>query len=385
VFIERLYAEGFRNLDPLEWRPHRHFNLIAGDNGQGKTNLLEAVFVAAGLRSFRASKLSECVQFGAEKATLAVQYRRRGDRGDLGLQISAGRGTGRKITVDGKPGHNAADYLGKLVVVLFSAADLLLPHAEPADRRRWLDRVVFNHDAAHLHDLRQYERVLGSRNALLKEWRQRAVDPDMLGVYEAMLARHGAAIARRRLAVIDGFAPLVREVFTAIAAPGLTCDVVYEPKGLDLQDLEGSLVRGLAERRDRDRQLGYTTRGPHRDDVDLRIADRPAQLHASQGQSRALVLACKIAEIRSLEQTLGEPPVLLMDDVSSELDARRNAALMQYLDALGGQVVLTTTDPAFIQVAAPRQVLHVHAGVLHPGEVLGRRQPASSDLPQEEE
>ncbi len=381
MYIERLYAEGFRNLEPLEWRPHRHFNLIAGDNGQGKTNLLEAVFVAAGLRSFRTSKLNDCIQFGAEKATLAVQYRRRGDRGDLGVQFGP---AGRKITVDGKPGHNAADYLGRLVVVLFSPADLLLPHAEPADRRRWLDRVVFNHDPKHLLDLRQYERVLGSRNALLKEARQGSarrpgttpqagpVDPQMFDVYEAMLARHGAAIARRRLAVVQRFAPLVREVFTAIAAPELTCDVVYTPKGLELQDLEGSLLRGLAERRQRDRALGYTTLGPHRDDVELRIANRPAQLHASQGQCRALVLACKIAEIRSLEATLAEPPVLLMDDVSSELDARRNQALMHYLDALGGQVVLTTTDPAFIQVAGPRQVLRVQAGVLHPGEVLGR-------------
>lgn len=381
MHIERLYAERFRNLEPLEWRPHRHFNLVTGDNGQGKTNLLEAIFLLAGLRSFRTARLQECVRFGAADATLAVTYRRHvggpgspGDRGDLGLQISQ---KGRKITVDGKPAHNAADYLGRLVVVLFAAGDLQLPHAQPADRRRWLDRVVFNHDPVHLLDLRQYEKVLGSRNALLKQARQKPVDPAMFDVYEQMLARHGAAIVHRRAAVVTRFAPLVREVFGRIAAPGLDGDVVYAPRGLEAQDLEASLRQALLERRERDRILGYTTSGPHRDDVELRIAGRPAHLHASQGQCRALVLACKIAEIRSLEQALGEPPVLLMDDVSSELDAARNRALMTYLDALGGQVMLTTTDPAYIRVHAPRQVVRVEAGVLHPGEVLGRTLPTN--------
>lgn len=368
MHIERLYAEGFRNLAPLDWRPHPRVQLLAGDNGQGKTNILEALYVVAGLRSFRAGKLADCIQFDAERATVAVTYRRRGDRGDLGLQFGA---AGRKLTVDGKTVSNAEDFVGKLVVVLFGPSDLRLPHAEPAERRRWLDRVVFNHDLNHLHDLRQYERVLGSRNALLKAARHQPVDPQMLEVYEVLLARHGASIVRRRQRVLAAFAPRVREVFAAIAAPGLRADVRYQVRGSEADDVEGALLAALRERRDRDRQLGYTTRGPHRDEVDLLLDERPAQLHASQGQARALVLACKIAEIRSLEAVLGEPPVLLLDDVSSELDAERNRALMQHLGELGGQVLVTTTDPAYIRVRGERRVARVAGGALVADELAG--------------
>ncbi len=372
MYIGRLHAEHFRNLDTLEWWPHRHFNLVTGQNGQGKTNLLEAISVVAGLRSFRSARLQDCVQFGQERATVAVQAERQGVRCDLAVQFGA---SARKLFVDGKPTAGVSTYLGKLVAVLFTAADLQLPHEEPEARRKYLDRVVFNHEPAHLGDLRQYERVLASRNSLLRQARLGPVDPQLIDVYDGLLAQHGARIIARRAAVLARFAPVLSEVFARIAAPGLSAEIAYAPRGVkkadrDVADLQDELLGALRERRDRDLAMGHTTRGPHRDDVGLWIGGRPAQLHASQGQCRALVLALKIAEIRSLEASLGEPPILLMDDVSSELDAERNRALMTYLEELGGQVFLTTTDARFIRVAAPRQVFAVHAGALTPGAVL---------------
>ena len=370
MYLERLYASHFRNLEELDWRPHRHFNLLTGANGQGKTNVLEALFVIAGLRSFRATRLAECIQFGENTATLAATYRRRGDRGDLGLQVQT---KGRKTTVDGKAVSSAVDYLGKLVVVLFAPADLALPHAQPADRRRWLDRVVFNHEPQHLLELRDYEKVLTSRNVILKQGQRGSIDPHLIDVYDALLVRHGAAVIRRRLAVLARFAPIVSDVFAAIAAPGLHLDVVC-PGRQDDGQLEQKLLELLRECRQRDQILGYTTRGPHRDDVQFLLQGRPAAVHASQGQCRALVLALKIAEIRSLEATLGEPPVLLMDDVSSELDQQRNAALMRYLDDLGGQVILTTTASDHIRARAPRQIFSMFQGQLQPGALFERQE-----------
>jgi DNA replication and repair protein RecF len=371
MHIGRLYAEAFRNLDTLEWRPHRHFNLITGDNGQGKTNLLEALSVAAGLRSFRTARLGDCVRFGADKATVAVQLERQAVRVDLAVQF---RASGRRLFLDGRAVSGAADYLGRLVVVLFVPSDLHLPHGEPDQRRRYLDRVVFNHDAAHLLDLRQYERVLTSRNSLLKQHKSSPVDPQMLDVYDVLLARHGAVVARRRLDVLKHFTPQVREVFSRLAPIGLEADLRYVPKGFASEEAadEATLLQALRSQRTRDLALGYTSRGPHRDDLEFVLAGRPAHAHASQGQSRTLVLALKIAEIQSLEAALGEPPVLLMDDVSSELDEHRNRALMTCIDALGGQVFLTTTDAAHIRVAAPRQILDMRAGALHPGPTFGR-------------
>lgn len=401
--VQRLYAAQFRNLGgaqsgaPLDWQPHPHFNLLAGDNGVGKTNTLEALGVLATLRSFRTNRLQDCLQVSdqnglmATDASLAASLVVKGLRRDLGLQLSA---KGKKLLVDGKPAV-AGNFVGILTAVLFVPADLSLPHAEPESRRKWLDRLVFNHYPQHLLDLRQYETALQNRNALLRQFRQlqadhKPVDLQLLEVYDHLLAQHGAQVTLRRLVVLQRFAPLAGQVFGRLAALGLSLDLRYaaktalgplghEPTNLADVDLQAAdFVHTLAEhlRADlqreqrRDLALGHTSRGPHRDDVTMLLCERPAALHASQGQSRAMVLACKIAEIRSLEAMLGEPPLLLMDDVSSELDAERNRALMSYLSDLGGQVVITTTDPSYIRVAAPRQVVRVRQGQLEPEAAL---------------
>ncbi len=362
--LERLILQGFRNLHGpegvLEWRPHPRFNLIVGDNGQGKTNLLEAVALLAGLRSFRANKLSECITFSADQASISAIVAGKAGPRQLGLGLSHGH---RRLMVDGKAVTAASAFVGNLSAVVFTTQDLQLPHAEPEARRRWLDRMVFGHQPAHLDELRKYEQALASRNALLRRHAlgQVRIDPDMLDVYDSLLARHGALVLQRRSEILNDFAPKLAQAFEQIAAPGLDAQVHYllkDPKAGD----EAGLLQSLTDRRPRDLAAGHTTVGPHRDDVGFDLLGRPAHQHASQGQCRALVLACKIAEITSIETTLGEAPLLLLDDVSSELDATRNAALMRLLDELGGQVVVTTTDAKHIAVAAPRQIFRVQSG-----------------------
>lgn len=382
--LDRLTALGWRNLhgpdqsraadssppppQPLEWSPHPRFNLVVGDNGQGKTNLLEAIAVLAGLRSFRTARLQEGIAFGQTSAVLAAKVESRGLVSQLGLELTQ---RGRRTFLDGKTTQSAALFLGNLTAVVFTPADLALPHAEPEARRRWLDRVVFNHQPAHLDELRRYEQALSARNAVLRSHAsgKTSADAALLDVYDQLLARHGAEVLRRRTQVLDQFVPVVQQVFGQIAAPGLICDIRYVAK-VACGD-EAALLQLLLDRRPRDLAAGHTTCGPHRDDVALLIGDRLAAGHASQGQCRALVLAGKIAEIASLERTLGEAPLLLLDDVSSELDARRNAALMTHLDELGGQVILTTTAAEHIRVAAPRQIFHVQAGSLTVGALIG--------------
>lgn len=389
MHIERLYAERFRNLGDgegggLAWWPHRHFNVLVGDNGAGKTNVLEAVAVLAGLRSFRTPRLPECVVFGATRAVLGARVVRHGVAVDLGVEVGAGA---RRLFLDGKPAASAAQFLGRLVAVPFTPDDLRLPTDAPEARRRWLDRAAFHHEPAHLDAVRAFDRALLSRNALLKAAPRTGVDGAALDAFDAVLARTGAQVAVRRAAVLDRLRPLLQDVFGRIAASDLRIDVHLTVRGCDpaayadVASATTSLASALRQRRDRDAQVGSTTRGPHRDDVQWTLQGRSAALHASQGQCRALVLALKIAEIRSLEAALGEAPVLLLDDVSSELDAARNRALMTYLDELGGQVIVSTPQAASLAILAPRQVFHIAAGQVSPGAVWQRPAPAAPVQP----
>ena len=372
MHLERIWASGFRNLDAVEFLPHRHFNLIEGDNGQGKTNLLEAIHLLAGLRSFRTTRVSECMAFGAERAEIAGRVNRRGVGSDLGIELSrksGGRGLQSKVWVDGKVTARAADYLGRLVAVVFTAEHLRLPFGEPQARRRYLDRALFNHQPVWLATLRRYERTLAERNALLRKISVGQADREMLPVYDDLLAKAGAAVSFGRSRFTEQLSVGVCEVFNEIAAPSLQARLVYRVRGdlsaeMSEEERVDALAAALEAKHDLDCRRGFTSVGPHRDDLSLEINERPARVHASQGQCRALMLAMKIAEIRSLETHLSEPPLLLLDDVSSELDAARNSALMSHLDALGGQVFLTTTDARYIRISAPRLVVQMSEGTL---------------------
>ncbi len=379
--IERLHADDFRNLSVVEINPHPHFNIVQGDNGQGKTNVLEAIYLLGGLRSFRTSRLAECIHFDADKATIAARLLRSQVQSDLGLEMGRKRS---RVFLDGKLVRRNVDYLGRLVVVLFTPNDLRLPHGEPSVRRRYLDRAVFNHHPGYLEELRRYERALSQRNALLKEADRGQVDLDLLEVFDGLVADAGAVIADRRSTFVGAFSSRVAAHFAEVAAPGLTAALQISSRLTHVG--EGGIVNwreglkdALTAGRARDLRRRFTGSGPHLDDLVLMIQDRPARIHASQGQCRALILAMKIAEIRSLEDRLGEAPVLLMDDITSELDRQRNHALMGHLDALGGQVFLTTTDAVHIGLTASRRVFRMVEGRCSTGD--GSQEDGGAGIP----
>lgn len=375
MHIERLWIERFRNLAPLRWHPHPRFNIIEGDNGQGKTNLIEAIAVLSALRSFRAARLADCITFGEDDAGLGAKVAGGGGRIDLGLRIARGATT---AYLDGARHPRASALLGQLKTVTFSAADLQLPAGEPAQRRRWLDRAMFQHDPSSLDDMRRYDAALQQRNAVLRravsERGVAAVDAGVLAAFDQLVIGHGARLRARRAAFVETFRQDVAREYRGFGDHRREVDLryaVHGPDGLavteatpDIGQHEAALAAALQRRRALDLRRGVTSVGPHRDDVQLLLDGRPARDHASAGQARSLVISIKVAEIRSLERRHGEPPVLLLDDLSSELDATRNAALMQHIDALGGQVFLTTTAAAFIHLRSERAVLRMDAGAL---------------------
>jgi len=359
VLLLEVKTRDFRNLVEQGVTLARHTTVLFGANGQGKTNFLEACYLLCSLRPLRARKLAELVRIGSERSAL-VAGKFDLPSGVREVEVEIGR-EGRSARVDGKPVRDPDELFGGLATVAFTPDDLAVVKGGPEGRRRLLDRAVQNRHPAHLADARDYQRALRSRNEILRQ----GADPALLASFDEPLARLGARLRTRREEILEEIQPGAQSAFAEIARGEPPLLATYLAAGRDSDDLAGGggasletrLLEALRRRLPRDRERGYTSVGPHADDLGLSLGERAARLYASQGQSRAVVLALKIGEIENLRRAQGRPPLLLLDDVSSELDPERNAWLMQYLAALEGQVVLTTTDLKLVAKSAVKEAL----------------------------
>jgi len=381
--LKRLRLAGFRNLAPLDLRFSTRFTVFVGENGAGKTNLLEAVHVAGYLRSFRCADAGALVRAGDVHARIEVEQRTHADRPPTRLEVRVHRtGTGarREALVDGKRVRRFRDYFGRLPVVLFSPEDLSVLRGGPKGRRDLLDRAVAVGEPVHLADLSDYEKIQRSRNKLLSDARDRAgrLDDALLATYDTKLSALGGRIRVRRRRWIDAVrADFVRE-YGAICGEALVPDLDYRSKdGAVLAEEDESaacaaFADALESSRGEDLRRGQTTEGPHRDDLIVTLGGHRAATFASQGQTRALVLALKLAEIERLARDGPTRPTLLLDDVSSELDPQRTARLFEVLERTVEQCLLSTTDAALVRVEDPadRTVYDVAHGSVAP---RGRR------------
>jgi DNA replication and repair protein RecF len=350
VRLAELQLHDFRNVERAELVLSPRTTILAGENGQGKTNLLEAVYLLVTLRPLRAGRLAELVRFGASRARVGALAEGPGGGRRLAVEVVDG---GRQAYLDGKPLDRIDDYFQGLAAVCFSPDDLLLVKSGPELRRRFLDRAAWSRWPAVLAEARDYLRALRERNAALRTGSRQVEES-----FREPLVRTAARLLRRRHQLLAELAPRVARAFAEISGPGAPpASVHYRPaSGMPPSGTEEELAARLAEvlalRLGRDTEKGYTSAGPHMDDVSLGLGDRGARTFASQGQQRALVLALKIAEIDNLTAVLGRPPLLLLDDVSSELDPAKNRYLLAYLSRLPGQAVLTTTDRHLLAPAA---------------------------------
>lgn len=348
--IDRLVLHDFRNIRDASIEPHERFNVIYGDNAQGKTNLLEAVYLLGTLRSFKSATNAELVRWGGEEAAVRGVVVRRETTRDIRINI---RPQGRSVFVDGKRPRRLQDAFGTLTVVLFAPEDMEVTKGSPGTRRGFLDRAVFNVFPAYWDELRSYETAVKSRNALLRDMEGRPAPSDVLEAFDAQVAATGARVTDKRLRFLAEYAPRFQEVHGRLARGAHAASLGYESEWREgaegVEALEAVLLERLGRELRRDAARGSTSSGPHKDDLGVVLDGVTARSHASQGQHRTLVLALKIAEILYLEEALGYSPVLLLDDVSSELDRHRNAELMAFLNESGVQVFVSTTDLAHIR------------------------------------
>ncbi len=354
--VESLALDHFRNLSPTALEPGPRFNVLFGDNGAGKSSLLEAIGYVAALRSFRSARKDDMI--ARDQARTLVRARISASPLPHDYRIVLDREQGRSIQVDGKKPRSLGSYYGLMPLVIFHPGDTELMSGSPEARRAFLDRVLEQVDPGYAKLVDDYNKALRSRNRMLKATR---IEPRSVRAYDPILAELGAKIGAARQALALELKPLAEAHFAEITEHALPIVLGYAARHEPNQE---QLLRALHENYEKDVVRGYTGVGPHGDDLRAGIEDTLAKHHASQGQHRALVLALKVAELSVLAQRKRQVPALLLDDVSSELDRSRNRRFFQLLGRLGGQVFLTTTHREFILLDHDRVDFQVEQGTV---------------------
>jgi DNA replication and repair protein RecF len=362
VRIGRLWLTDFRNYADADVPLAAGLTAVVGGNGEGKTNLLEAVGFLATLSSFRGAPVEALVRLGAERAVVRAEGERDGRRLLVEAEL-AGTGTGldrrgvrTRVQVNRQRLSRARDLLGALRVTVFSPDDLVLVKGGPGERRRLLDDALVALSPRNDAVRSDVDRVLRQRNALLRQAGGR-LSPDIastLDVWDAKLVQHGEALARARVDLVARLEPELGKAYDQVASAAADVQVAYEAPWM-----AGGLAAALAAARQEEVRRGVSLVGPHRDELVLRLGGLPARTHASQGEQRSLALALRLAAHAVVAEAVATPPVLLLDDVFSELDPDRSAALLAHLPP--GQAVLTTAGPLPAE-ARPELVLAVAAG-----------------------
>lgn len=345
----------------IRFEPGKRFNLLYGYNGQGKTNLLEAIYLLGNPRSFRTSRLPDFIRHGSTQAMVCGEVESGGTVSQIRLSLEQ---AGRRVEIDQKGIKRASDLHGKLNAVVFSPDDTSMVKSGPEARRRYLDRAVYTGDIGYLHCWHEYHRILKQRNQLLK-----SLDKTGLDVWTEKLAVAGAEVIERRQRYVALLDAQLQQHYATISGGGETAGISYQPEGVQTAERDGirEELQQLFDRHGKsDERYGTTTAGPHRDDLTLSLDKRPLKAFGSQGQQKSFVLALKMAEMENLQTIFSEPPLLLLDDMSSELDAHRNGNLMDFLTTRDIQVFITTTEPpaALLATEAHCSVFRVENGNL---------------------
>lgn len=347
MIVHRLGTKSFRNLEDLELFPHEGVNVLYGDNAQGKTNLLEALWLFTGGHSFRGAKDGELPRLGpdgknARQAGLALDFFSEEREQKATLLIENGR---RSCVINGVQKRNGSALVGKVRAVIFSPEHLLLVKEGPQRRRAFLDGALCQLRPAFAAALAMYNRALMQRNALLKDLQRFPELKDTLEVWDARLTKLGAGLMLERRGYAERLAPLVEDIYSGISRGRERLLASYEPSLREVsgdftqEDAEAAFEKALRDFYPVDVRTGFTACGPHRDDLSLTLDGLSARMYGSQGQQRSTVLALKLAEAEALSAVSGEPPVVLLDDVMSELDVNRQDYLLNHLH--GRQVFIT--------------------------------------------
>jgi DNA replication and repair protein RecF len=353
VRVTRLSVRNFRSYEAAEVVLGPGLTVVAGHNGAGKTNLLEALYFACTGRSCRTANERECVRFGASVLRLELAAEHDGDSHEVTVGFQPGEP--KRLGVDGAPVERLTESAARPLVSVFLPDRLELVLGAPSLRRAHLDQVVAALWPGRVGTRRAYSAALAQRNALLAAIRAGRAGRDSLPAWDAELARHGVALARDRAEAVDR----LRAPFSVHAATlGLEGDVELRYRPRSSADTADALAAELAERTQSDLERGFTGHGPHRDDLAFRREGRELRAYGSRGQQRLGLLALLLSERAVLADERGSPPLMLLDDVMSELDSERRRRLVDLL-LEGGQSVISTTELTHVPGAEDSDVVRL--------------------------
>ncbi len=366
MLVRELTFHGFRNLHPGRWTPDGGVNILYGDNAQGKTNLLEACWLFTGSKSFRGAKDSEMVAFGQEQATLSLQFFAGGRDQQADITIRQRR----QVSLNGVALPSAARLAGTFCGVVFSPAHLSLIKDGPEQRRRFVDAATCQLKPGYVGSVTDFHKALAQRNALLKQIREQggfsSQQQDLLDVWDNTLAVAAARLTVARCHYIARLQPLAASIYDGLSGGREQLTLYWETPvdtdGCTPADIARGWLARLREARRGDLATGFSTVGPHREDLQLLLDERSVRVYGSQGQQRSAVLSLKMAEAALLEQVTGEPPVAFLDDVMSELDVRRQDYILNHIQ--GWQVFITGCEPSAALRMQAGRVFHIKQGVI---------------------
>jgi len=342
MYIKKVKLENFRNYDNLEVEFKKDFNLIYGNNAQGKTNILEAIYLSAIGKSFQTNKDSEMIKIGKEKAKVEIEYETKDREGKITVEIA----DKKTFFINGIKQKKISDIIGKINIVLFYPDNIDIIKGGPAERRRFLDIMISQLKPNYIHILNKYLKTLDQRNAYLKQIKFDNKSKDMLEIWDESLSQLSYQIYTYRSEYIQKIKEKIKVVHNKITNCGQQ-DEKIEISFISSGKSQKDFYENLLKNRENDIRKGYTSTGSHRDDFDIYINDKKVNVYGSQGQQRTSVLSLKLTELNIIQDEIEEPPILLLDDFMSELDENRRNNLTNAIE--NNQVFITCTDKILVE------------------------------------
>ena len=355
MLVKSLKLKNFRNYDLLDLEFDSNTNIFYGDNAQGKTNILESIYLTGTTKSHRGTKDRDLIKFGQEEAHIETIVEKRGVPFKIDIHLK--KNSPKGIAINKVPIKKASELFGIINIVFFSPEDLNIIKNGPAERRRFIDLELAQLDKVYLNDLSNYNRIVNQRNKLLKDIYDKKDLMATLDIWDLQLVNYGNKVIERRKIFIEQMNEIIGSVHEKLTGGKERLQLVYEP-GVKNDNFEETLLKN----RERDLRMKSSSVGPHRDDICFLCGDLDIRKFGSQGQQRTAALSLKLAEIELVKQEVKDTPILLLDDVLSELDKNRQNYLLDSINDVQTLITCTGLDDFVNKRFSINKILHVEQG-----------------------